>query len=143
MKRIFVLLFAVMLLFSGIPFAHAAETVRTEFTTQDGITVIDELVVESNSRATDKAGTRTRTYKDGDTTIAVVAIRVVFRYDGTTSRVISQSVTRSDTYDGWSYSQTSFTASGATATLQFKLKKLIYSYPYSISLTCDKDGNLS
>lgn len=115
-----------------------------EETLSNGITVIDEIVESSYTRATGKTCTRTSTFKDGDTVIAVIAYQATFQYDGTSVSVLSKSVTRTDTYNGWNYKQTSFTSSGGTVTLSGKLTKLlIFNSAFSLSLACDKDGNIS
>ena len=76
--------------------------------------------------------------------IGVIAMKGTFRYDGSTVSVASKSVTQTDTYEGWSYKQNSFTSSGGTVTLDAKLTKLIFlNIPFTMMLSCDKDGNIS
>lgn len=98
----------------------------------------------TNARASQKTATRKATLTKDDVTIGVIAFKATFRYDGSTVSVVSKSVTQTDTYDGWSYTQNSFTSSGGTVTLDAKLTKLlIVNYPFILSLTCDKNGTLS
>ena len=153
MKKSLILLLCIVFIVSmAIPiFATNYESTNgnvllyREETLSNGITVIDEIVESTQTRATGKTCTRTSTFKDGDTVIAVIAYQATFQYDGTTVSVLSKSVTQTDTYSGWSYTQNSFTSSGGTVTLTGKLTKwLIFNTTtFSLSLTCDKDGNIS
>ncbi len=53
-------------------------------------------------------------------------------------------MTNTDTYNGWSYIQDSLTSSGGTVTLNGKLTKwLILSNSFTMTLTCDANGNIS
>lgn len=125
--------------------ANSPQVISSERIELDnGITVIDEVIKESSSRATDATYTRRRTFDDDGTVIAVIAFRATFRYDGSTVSVVSKSVTQTDTYEGWSYTQNSFTSSGGTVTLSGKLSKLlIINSSFTMSMTCDKNGNIS
>lgn len=147
MKRIFSILCFIMFISLAVS-AQAAETKtvisRSETTTADGFSVVDELIAFPQTRSSTKSYGRSKTFKNGATTIAVIAIQGTFRYDGNTVSVVSKSVTQTDTYDGWSYSQTSFTSSGGTISLSGKLAKPLYSsIPFTMTLSCDKDGNIS
>lgn len=111
----------------------------------NGLTVIDEVTELPQARTTyGKTANRTATFKDGDTVIAVIVFQATFHYDGTTVSVASKSVIQTDTYDGWSYKQTSFTSSGGTVTLNARLTKLlIFNNAFTMTLSCDKNGNIS
>ena len=77
-------------------------------------------------------------------TIGIIAFQATFSYNGDSAYVTSKAVIQTDTYDGWSYKQTSFITTGNTVTLEGKLTKLlILNDPFTMSLTCDKDGNIS
>lgn len=148
MKQVLIFVFSIALLFASISPCHATsstEVIMHEETILDtGFICIDEIIIDSISRSSDKQARRIKTVMDGDTVIAKIEMTVVFRYDGSTVSVVSKSITQRDTYDGWNYSQTSFTSSGGTVTLKFKLTKwLILSNSYTMTLTCDKNGNLS
>lgn len=112
---------------------------------EGGLTVIDVVMDYSNARSADRTVERKQSFYSGDTLIATIEIQATFRYDGSTVSVVSKTVTQADTYSGWSFSQDSFTSSGGTVTLEGKLKYLLLfrSTPVSISLTCDKNGNIS
>jgi len=147
MKRVFALVICFAVLLSAIP-AQASEEVCATFVTEtvldNGFIVISELYLSQNARATEKTATNKRTIKDGDTVIAIIAMTATFRYDGTNVAVVSKSVTQSDTYDGWSYVQNSFTSAGGTVTLSAKLTKwIILNTSFTMTLSCDKDGNIS
>ncbi|MBQ2245168.1 MAG: hypothetical protein IIV61_04945 [Oscillospiraceae bacterium] len=115
-----------------------------EYTLEDGTTVKDEIIVHGLARTSYKTATRRATISKDDTTIAIIAFQATFRFDGSTVAVISKSVTQTDTYEGWSYKQTSFTSSGGTVTLEGKLTKLlIFNNSFTMTLTCDKNGNIS
>lgn len=149
MKKIFSLLICVILIASFTVPAFAAEqsqVIHSETSVlENGITITDEVIEISLSRSTDKAYTRRKTFSnDEGTVIAIIAFTATYRYDGSTVSVVSKSVTQTDTYDGWSYSQQSFTSSGGTVTLKGKLSKLlVFNNSFSMSMSCDKDGNIS
>ncbi len=148
MKRYLSIALCALLLVSLSSTAFAADKENvisySETVLENGIIVIDEIVDCTQARATNKTYKRTSTFKDGDTVIAIVAIQATFQYDGTTVSVVSKSVVQSDTYNGWNYKQTSFTSSGGTVTLNAKLTKLlVFNNPFTITLSCDKDGNIT
>lgn len=149
MKRFATILLAFVLVSALFTPALAAEEntqviAVQETALENGITVVDEILESAQSRSTDKSYTRKRSFYDGDTLIAVIAFDAVFRYDGSTVSVVSKSVTQTDTYDSWNYSQTSFTSSGGTVTLSGKLTKwLVFNNSFSMGMTCDANGNIS
>ena len=148
MKRILAIMLCTFLFASvSIP-TYAAEQTDViyceETVLEDGTVVRDEIIVTANARATQKTATRRKTFTKDDETIAVIAFKATFQYNGSSVSVVSKSVTQTDTYNGFSYSQTSFTSSGGTVTLSGKLTKyLIFTQSFTFSLTCDKNGNLS
>lgn len=117
---------------------------REESVLDSGIRVIIETSVSQEARAANRTYSRTGTYYWGDTMIAKITIQGTFYYDGSTVRVVSKSVTQSTTYDGWSYTQKSFTSSGGTITLEGKLSKLlVLNQAVEMSLSCDVNGNIT
>lgn len=111
---------------------------------ENGIIIIDEIYIYHTARSLDKTVVRKKSVKDGDTLIAVIAISGVFRYDGSTVAVLSKSVTQCDTYESWEYSQKSFKSENGTIKLSAKLTKyVIMNMTFTMTLTCDKDGNIS
>lgn len=148
MKRLLTICICAALFVSMVFPASAAEQPKKEhgeeMVLENGLTVVDEITVYSQVRSTDKRAERRRTIKDGDTVIAIIAFEAVFRYDGSTVSVVSKTVTQTDTYAGWSYKQKSFTSSGGTVTLDAKLTKLlIFNNSFTMTLSCDKNGNIS
>ena len=149
MKKMLTIIVCLAMLFAALPVYAAEEpsiTSATEIVLENGIRVVEEIIVSSSAaRATAKDATKKQTFYEGDTVIAIIAFQATFRYDGSTVSVLSQSVTQTDTYSGWSYSQNSFTSSGGTVTLSGKLTKWLIFNPtnFTMSLTCDVNGNLS
>lgn len=151
MKKLFALLTCFCVFFSLLPAVSAASgsegTVIFSETTvlSDGLTVIDEIIeYPQQARSSVKTSERKKSFYDGETLIAVIAFKASFSYDGSSVSVLSKTVTQTDTYESWNYSQESFTSSGGTVTLAGKLKKwLIFSNSFTMSLTCDVNGNTS
>lgn len=112
---------------------------------ESGVTIIDELIVQDSlTRSSSKTVTRKQTYIRNENTIAVIALTATFSYNGSSVSVTSKYVSQSTTYNGWKFSQTSLSSSGGTATLSGKLTKLLNpNVPISITITCDKNGNIS
>ena len=148
MKRILSLFVCSILLFSFFHPVAATENETTvlyqEIDLGNGITAIDEIIEHSHYRTTAKVASKSRTIKDGDTVIGKITIKATFHYDGTTVSVASKEVTQADAYEGWSYVQNSFTSTGGTVKLEGKLTKwIILNTSYTLTLSCDKNGNLS
>lgn len=148
MKRIISFLLCFLLIFT-LPFSASAKDAAPAASQQvidlgNGLIAIDEIQEAGNARAAmGKTVTRTRTIKDGDTVVAIITIQATFRYDGTTVSVVSKGINQADTFAGWNYEQISFTSSGGTVTLEAKLTKwLIFNTPFTMTLSCDKDGNI-
>lgn len=114
-------------------------------TLENGITLMREtILIDAHSRSVTKAYTDKHTYSRNGEIIAEIWIDATFRYDGNTVSVVSKSISKCETYDGWSFKQSSFTSSGGTVTLTGKLTKLlVLNANINISLTCDKNGNIS
>ena len=130
--------------FTVVEAAELTSEIRYEYILNNGFIVIEEIIEEPISRTTVKQGTKRATIKDGETIIAVISFTAQFGYDGSSSWVVSKSVTQTDTYDGWNYKQKSFVENDATVTLNYKLSKwLILNNTYSMSLSCDENGVLS
>ena len=148
MKKVFCLIICAILL-CGFAFPAAAaeqqtDPVRKITVLDNGITLTEELMFFDQTRASTKTGQKTVTATRSGKTIAVITIQATFSYDGSSVSVVSKSVTQKTTYDGWSYSQQSFTSSGGTVTLNAKLTKLlVLTQPVTVKLTCDKNGNIT
>ena len=117
---------------------------RQETVLEDGLVVVDTLVEYSNARMLGKVGKRTRDIYAYDVLIATITMVASFNYDGTTVYVTSAGVTEETTYQGWNFIEDSVTTVGGTATLNARLTKLFHSsISFSMSITCDVNGNLS
>lgn len=148
MKRILVTFICLFLIFSAIVPASADEINsiiwQQETVLENNIIVIDEVIDHTNARSSTKAYERRKSFYDGETLIAVIAITGTFSYNGSTVSVLSKSVSQSSTYDGWNYKQSFFTSNSGTIALEGNLTKLIVlSIPISMTLSCDKNGNIS
>ena len=84
---------------------------------------------------------------DGEN-LARFTLKATFSYDGTTSKCTSSSYTTEVFKDSWSFSEASATKSGNTATGSFKAKCVVLfittqTVEKTITLTCDKNGNIT
>lgn len=150
MKKGIALLLCLIMVFpltvSATPVESAEEAViiSETVTTEDGFTFVDEVIDISQARSADKDYIRRKTIYREDVLVAIIAFTVTFRYDGSSVSVVYKAVTQTDTYEGWRYKQNSFTSSGGTVTLDAKLTKLlIFNSPFTMSATCDANGNIS
>lgn len=148
MKKAFILCLCIIISLSfSIPVFASEQEVplfRQVSELDDGVIIVAELFQDGTARSSSKSYTWRKTFTKDGSTIAVIAIHGTFSYDGTIASVISKSVTQTDTYDGWSYKQNSFTSSGGTITLDAKLTRLlVMNIPFTMSLSCDKNGNIS
>lgn len=148
MRKLISLLTCILLITSTIVPVSALEPTSivysTNSTLENGLVVTHEIVDISATRSTDKTYQCKSTYSDDGTVIAVIAFITTYRYDGSTVSVISKTVTQTDTYEGWSFTQKSFTSSNGTVTLTGTLSKwLIFNNNIAMSMTCDKNGNIS
>lgn len=143
MKRLSALFLALLFVFPlALPCA-ATDTVAPE---EDDFTCVQSLTITpAGARTASRAATFTQDYYYKSTThIATIAVTAVFRYTGSSVSVTSMTVSQHDTYNGWTWTQGSFTADGGTVTLKGKLTKS--GYPYCLTklvMTCDENGNIS
>lgn len=108
----------------------------------DGFAVKDELIVYETARSFSKSAAKTRSISFGGATVATITLHGTFVYNGSTVSVASKSVTKT-LQDGWTYTQNSLTSSGGTITLHGTVSKSIYKASFTLTLTCDKNGNVS
>ena len=148
MKRVLSLILCmVSLLVLAVP-AFAAEQTegnavyRDEFTLEEGLTVVREIVDVSFARSAEKTFIQTWQIKDNGTVVADIAVTATYHCDGRSVYVVSKTVSRADTYYGWSFTQNYLIAGGGTVTLNGVLTKAARTMPITLTMTCDKDGNL-
>ena len=149
MRRVLSLILCmVSLLVLAVP-AFAAERTdgnvvyRDEFTLEDGFTVVREIVDVSFARSAEKTYIQGWQIKSGSTVVANIEITATYHCDGRSVYVVSKTVSRADTYYGWSYTQNYLIAGGGTGTLSATLTKGTKSMPITLALTCNKNGNIS
>lgn len=151
MKKILSLFLCLVALFSlATPCFALADTAEPqtvlseEITTEDGFTIERTIVIPAQARSSTRKVDCVDEVKKSGTLIAVIGYTVTFRFDGKTVSVASKSITQTDTYDGWTFTLESFTASGGTVTLKGTLSKLLNPrYAFVSSVSCDKDGNIT
>ena len=148
MKRLIAFALSLFMVIMPIP-VQAEETTEPtmfrEIILDNDIRIVEEIFIDTTSRSSERTATRTESFYRSDSLIAVIAYKATFRYDGSSVSVVSKSVTQTDTYSGWSYTQESFTSSGGTVTLTGKLKYLLIfsTTTFTMSMTCDANGNIS
>ena len=149
MKRVLSLILCmVSLLVLAVP-AFAAERVegnvvyRDEFTLENGLTVVREIVDVSFARSAEKTYIQSWQIKSGSTVVANIEITATYHCDGRSVYVVSKTVSRADTYNGWNFTQNYLIAGGGTVTLSATLTKGTKTMPITLTLTCDKNGNIS
>lgn len=151
-KKIVSLVLTTVLVLALLPFsAGAVETSSREEIEylSDGSYIIT-TIEESVSRASgNKVGTRTKAkYDSNDNLDWEIVLRGVFNYTGTTSSCTASTISV-NTYDSaYSKDSSSATRSGNTAygtatIIQKVLGVTISKDTYNLTLSCDKDGNLS
>lgn len=153
MKRLISLLTAIFL-FVALPCTTLASDIATSTSENSQITYLDDgsyyvtTITESLVRST-KTGSRSTTYySSSDVAQWKVTVKGTFSYDGTSATCTSASHTVTIYDDDWyTYSQNSYESSNkAIAEVTMKLKMLgivINTRDVTITLTCDKNGNLS
>lgn len=149
-KQIISLLLAFLLVFSSIPInVTAAQTNSNRIDFEDGCYVI-VTIEDISTRATNtRSGNKYLTYYDGSDNVEWEAkLSASFTYDGTSSTCTSASCTVTIYENAWYEYSKSTSRSGNTATTQLTMGQkflgiTIAKREYTITLTCDKDGNLS
>lgn len=150
MKRIGLTILCFILIISvSVPCAGAASAYERESNVQiidlgNGVTAEETTTVFENARSSTRVAERNWSVKNGSTVIADISVKGTFRYDGSPVSVVSKELTQCETYDGWDFSSSSLTSSGGTITFSGTLKKSLWSSkPVSVTLSCDKNGNIS
>lgn len=99
-------------------------------------------VQDNVARSSTITSTHSRSYTNDGKLIAEIAVTGTFRYDGRAVSVLSKSISKCTTYDGWSFQKSSFISSGGSIVLTGTLTKSGKSVDVFISLSCDPDGNI-
>lgn len=137
MKRALAIILCILLV-AGFPIHASCEEPA------DSITFTETTIhINQEQRASTKTVERTKTYKNGTDVIGIIAVTATFQYNGLSVSVVSKSISQSQTYNGWTFRQTSFTGNGSNVLLRGTLSHPLYSdVAVSISLACDPDGNI-
>lgn len=150
MKKVLSILFAALFLLMLIPSAPAkAETTTDVVYFEDGSYVVTVLQEYSTRSSNQKTASKSSTlYDPNGGAVATLTVHGTFRYDGTTVTCTASSYTYQIHNSSWSFSSGSASKSGNTATAKgtFARKVLgitVDSKTLTVSLSCDKNGNLS
>lgn len=151
MKRYFCFLLALVLCVSGFCFpAHAVQTDETVVYYADGSYMITTVTEIPTRAANTKTASKSNVYYNEDNELQwKITVTGTFSYDGTTAQCTQVSGTTTiENTTLWKLDSESPSKSGATSTYSVVLAKKFLGISYkkethSVSLTCDKNGNLS
>lgn len=119
---------------------YTIEDLGNGFTAESKLVITDTSPLYSIfSTTASKSASVIRTVKKDGAKIATITFTSVFQYNGSSVSITSTSYSKS-LASGWTYNNHSIITSGGTATLNAVLKKLPYSVPVNISLTCSPSG---
>jgi len=150
MKRLLAFALILSFVFCFVPFnAQAAETTTTVQYFEDGSYIVTEITV-SNSRSITKVASKNKTYYDTNDQIQwKITVTGEFLYDGATATCTYSSGTYTIyATDKWQYSSGYSSYSGNSATYTATLLRLtlgiVVDRPtFSVTVTCDPNGNIS
>ena len=141
----------ITLLMVPINVSAAENTINADKTIwfEDGSSM-EFIILENTSRASGtKTGTKQATYRDSTGEVCWIAtLTGTFTYTGTSSTCTSSTCNVTIYDNAWYVVSKSSSRSGntatATVTMGLKVLGVTVSKPtYNLTLTCDKDGNLS
>ena len=151
MRRIYSLVFALLLLavFAAVPVQASEISEETTYFTDGSYVIITITEIPSRAAGTKTGAKSARYYSNSNELEYAVTVTGTFSYNGTSSQCTSADGTTSITNTNKiSLASESFSKSGAVATYTVTINHkvlgiVIGKETHSISLTCDKDGNLS
>lgn len=150
MKKVLSILFAALFLLVLIPSAPVkAETTTDVVYFEDGSYVVTVLQEYSTRSSNQKTASKSSTlYDPNGGSVATLTVRGTFRYDGTTATCTASTYTHQIHNSSWSLSSGSASKSGNTATAKGTFARKVLgittdSKTLTVSLSCDKNGNLS
>ncbi|MCI8308053.1 MAG: hypothetical protein HFH14_08410 [Lachnospiraceae bacterium] len=161
MKKIKSILLSMLMLFTFLATPNCADAAVGETTVtylDDGDRIETTIIEEPSTKrpgiqpyTTTVEMTRSKIsrYYNGDNKVMwYIKVTGTFTYNGTTSKCLKSSVTAESYNSTWKVSQLSAARSGATALASCKAKQymanlLIASMDGFVTLTCDRNGNLS
>ena len=107
------------------------------------ILILGETAPEITSPCIHLTATQTRTIKSIGIPVATITLEATFAYDGASVSVVSARVIQADTYMGWVLTENALNSSGGTASLDASLsKQFVLDAPFTMTISCDKSGNL-
>ena len=127
-------------------FASDSQIIRHDDGSYDVIIIQEDVMTRASGT---KTGTVVREHRSEDNVLEwKVSMKATFTYDGSTSRCTSVNSPTVTIYDStWSLDSKSCSKSGNTATGNITMaKKLLLGSskaPITLTLSCDKNGNLS
>lgn len=154
MKRVVTLIICILLISNTLAFPAAA----SEFNNQDSQIVISQKVefvgddcyyIETISipsvqiYSNTKTGTKTAAYVASGTTIFSVSVTGKFTYDGSTSDATSSTCAVATYVEGATINSRNAYTSGASAVASGSVTYIGITLQKTVTLTCDKNGNLS
>lgn len=135
----------------GMPIsAHATENEDVTITTFDDGSYLEIVITEGNTRASNsKSGQKTLSYKNSNGEVEWKAVlSASFTYTGSSATCTSASCTVTTYLNDWYVVSKSTTRNANTATTQLTMGERVLgvtiSKPsYTLTLSCDANGNLS
>ena len=153
MRKTFCIVSLMLLIFTLIPFCVTAtenDTPKQDIIYFDDGSYIEIETTYLESRAISaQTGSRAYTYRDQDHKIQWQAVlQGTFSYDGTTSTCTASICTVSITDNAWYVVSKTTSKSGGTAYAELVIGRkmlgiTVEKRTINLSLSCDKDGNLS
>ncbi len=153
MKRLISLLICIILISSTLILPSAAlelsetEQVMISQTVENlgnGCYYIETIYIPSiQSYSSAKTGTKTAQYIASGTTIYTISVTGTFTYDGTTSDATSATCKIATYVDGATILSRNAYTSGASAIATGSVSYIGVTLQKTVTLTCDKNGNLS
>lgn len=143
MKRtLLIILCALFLVSAAIPgFAEgpAGGSSKEVIREHDSIRIYQ---LEGETRSSTRTASKERRYSSEGSLIAEIAITGTFHYGGNSVSVVSKSISKCVTYDGWTFNRSSFISTGGSIVLTGTLTKSGTTVNVSFSLSCDPEGNI-
>lgn len=151
-KKITFIIFLLAFIFSTIPFASTVKANSSTTTKEyfpDGSYLETEIIQTSNTKSTIADARKRSTYKTSSGSVLWYGEVIgSFYFDGNTSRCISASVSSGSYSKEWKITNQSAYKVGNTATASVvasnytEAGSFIGNKKFTISLSCDKNGNL-
>lgn len=150
MKKVLCFLLAVMLLVGAIPISGlAAETEEKIEYLPDGSYIVERITVSGARASGSKTGSKTKKWYSSDGDLQWTAtLTGTFTYNGSSATCTSASVSTSVSNSNWYTVSKSASKSGNTASASATMGRkvagvTVEKQTVSLTLSCDKDGNLS